>query len=324
MQVLCGIDIGGTKCAISLGTHLNNTISILDTLQFKTNTENFALNLAMIMAHLENLLEKHAATPRAIGITCGGPLDRERGYILSPPNLKRWGDVDIITPFKHHFSVPVSLRNDADACTLAEWKLGSGRDHEHMVFLTFGTGMGAGMILGGQLYTGFTGLAGEVGHIRIAENGPLGHGKYGSFEGFCSGGGIAYLARERAKESISKGYPPLFCPDLSAINAIDAKSVADACRSGDRLAIEIMHTVGTALGKGISIIIDMLNIPLIVIGSIYVRQMDLLKEPMWKAIHEEALSESAQHCTIVPAGLGEDLGNYAALYTALEGANNAN
>lgn len=319
MQVLCGIDIGGTKCAISLGIEHGDSITILDMIQFKTNIEDFAANLALIMQHLESLLKKHAATPRAIGIICGGPLDRERGYILSPPNLKQWGEVAIVAPFKKKFSIPVSLRNDADACTLAEWKLGNGRGYEHMVFLTFGTGMGAGLIFNGQLYTGFSGLAGEIGHIRIAEDGPLGHGKHGSFEGFCSGGGIAHLAKERAKQAISKGNPPLFCPDIESLNAIDAKSVAEACREGDPLACDIMQTVGKSLGKGISLIIDMLNIPVIVIGSIYIRQMDLLKDAMWDTIHKEALSESARDCSILPAGLGEDLGNYAALYTAKEG-----
>lgn len=187
-----------------------------------------------------------------------------------------------------------------------------------MVFLTFGTGMGAGLILNDRLYSGATALAGEVGHIRLADDGPVGYGKKGSFEGFCSGGGIARLGRMKAQEALQGGKPPLFCKTAQDIGSISAKTIGEAAQRGDPLALEIYHTVAEHLGKGIAIIIDMLNVETIVIGSIFVRQQALLEGPMWETIMKEALSLSAMACRIVPAGLGEELGNFAALSVALD------
>src|SRR5690606_15592063 len=138
----------------------------------------------------------------AIGISCGGPLDSRRGVILSPPNLPGWDRIPVVEVFQQAFKVPVALQNDANAGALAEWLWGAGRGSHNMIFLTFGTGMGAGLILNGQLYSGTNDLAGEVGHIRLAPDGPVGYGKAGSFEGFCSGGGIKQLATDRAKMAL--------------------------------------------------------------------------------------------------------------------------
>jgi glucokinase len=254
----------------------------------------------------------------AIGIACGGPLDPKTGRIMSPPNLLDWDDVDIVTPLVEKFGVPVALRNDADACALAEWRMGAGQGYENLVFLTFGTGMGAGLILNGRLYSGSTGLAGEVGHIRLAENGPLGYGKEGSFEGFCSGGGIARLGRMRALQAIQAGHSPLFCPSIEQLDAVDARAIADACVAGDELAADIYRLVAQYLGRGISLLIDVLNPELIVLGSLYVRQQAILEHLMRKEIEREALTLSAKACRIVPAALGEQLGDYAALCVGME------
>jgi glucokinase len=96
------------------------------------------------------------------------------------------------------------LQNVSNACALAEWKFGAGKGCKNMIFLTFGTGMGAGLILDGRLYSGTNDMAGEVGHVRIAEDGFAGYGKAGSFEGFCSGGGIAQYGFGSAKDVAAK------------------------------------------------------------------------------------------------------------------------
>ena len=113
--------------------------------------------------------------------------------------------------FSKRYSVPVSVQNDANACALAEWLMGAGKGTRNMIFLTFGTGMGSGLILNGRLYTGTNDLGGEVGHVRLATDGPVGFGKAGSFEGFCSGGGIAQLAKKIVKEKTDKGIDVEFC-----------------------------------------------------------------------------------------------------------------
>jgi glucokinase len=182
-----------------------------------------------------------------------------------------------------------------------------------MVFLTCGTGMGAGLILDGKLYTGAGNLAGEAGHIRLAEDGPPGYGKRGSFEGFCSGGGIARLGRAEAERALDEGRPPLFCPRREDLEGISARSIAGALEQGDPLALSIYRAAARRLGQGIALIIDLLNPELVVLGSIYVRQQKVLEGPMREEIAREALSPSAALCRILPAGLGERVGDYAAL-----------
>ena len=177
--------------------------------------------------------------------------------------------------------------------------------------------MGAGLILGGRLYEGTNGMAGEIGHIRMAENGPVGYGKAGSFEGFCSGGGIAQTAKIMVSESLQKGEKPSFCESVDKISTVTAKSVSEAARNGDELAIKIYKQCGEYLGRGLSVLLDILNPEVIVIGSIYERSGDLLEKTMQKAIEREALSVSASVCKIVPAKLGDSIGDYAALAIAV-------
>jgi glucokinase len=219
----------------------------------------------------------------------------------------------IVTVFQEAFGVPAVLQNDANAGALAEWLWGAGQGTQNMIFLTFGTGMGAGLILNGQLYSGTNDMAGEVGHIRLADEGPLGYGKPGSFEGFCSGGGIQRLAVARARAAIQAGHPPSFCPTEGELPHITTEKVA---LSGDPLARDIFETVARRLGQGLAILIDVLNPQRIVIGSIYLRQRAVLDVPMYEVLRQEALSHALSVCEIVPAGLGESIGDYAALAVA--------
>jgi glucokinase len=199
------------------------------------------------------------------------------------------------------FGGDAHLMNDANAGALAEWQFGAGRGARNMIFLTHGTGMGAGLILDGRLYEGTTGDAGEVGHIRLADTGPVGYGKPGSFEGFCSGGGIAQLARGQ----------------LPGMDLPTARDVAKAAAEGVHEAVEILAESGRRLGQALALLIDILNPELIVLGSIYCRAGNLLEPAMRKALTREALEGPRNACRIVPASLGERLGTVAAVAVAL-------
>ena len=208
----------------------------------------------------------------------------------------------------------MKLQNDANACALAEWRWGAGKGCEHMIFLTFGTGMGAGLILNGRLYSGANDMAGEVGHIRMESKGPSGYGKEGSFEGFCSGGGIARLGVRMHEMWITQG-------KQTSIQTFDAKGIAEAAENMDELALCIYSKVGTYLGRGIAVLIDILNPECVVIGSIYSRQEALLRDYVLKEIKKEALELNQSVCRIVPAGLGESVGDFAALAVGMDGLN---
>ena len=319
---IVGIDIGGTKCAAVLGEQTaDGRIAVIDKTVFSTEVEKgFNHSLHKIFAGIDETLARHGIAPGRLGgmgISCGGPLDARQGLIMSPPNLLGWDNVPIVALLEERFGVKTRLQNDANACALAEWRYGAGRGCRNMIFLTFGTGLGAGMILNGRLYSGANDMAGEVGHIRLAEWGPVGYGKAGSFEGFCSGGGIAQLARVKVLEKLQAGEKVSFCAGVEALNDLTAKTVSDAAHAGDELAREIYRICGHFLGKGLAVLIDILNPERIVIGSIFARSQDLISESMQAAIEAESLSHAAKVCRVVPAGLGEAIGDYAALAVAL-------
>lgn len=317
MRLLGGVDIGGTKCAVSIGRVTDAGIDILGKIQFPTPVSP-SETMTLLGESMAELLDRAGGErPESIGVSCGGPLDSRAGLILSPPNLPQWDRIDCVAPLRERFGVPVALQNDANACALAEWKWGAGQGLHHMIFLTFGTGMGAGLILNGRLYAGANDMAGEAGHIRLASDGPVGYGKPGSFEGFCSGGGIARLARTEADAALARGQPPAFCPALRDLDGITAKSVGEAAEQGDPLALRLFETVGRKLGRGLAVLVDLLNPEAIVIGSIYARQQSLLEPYALEELRKEALPYSLGACRIVPAGLGESVGDYAGLSVAL-------
>ena len=182
--------------------------------------------------------------------------------------------------------------------------------------MTFGTGLGAGLILDGKLYAGTNDNAGEIGHIRLSEFGPVGYGKSGSFEVFCSGGGIAQIAKMKVLERLQMGQKVGFCKTPDDLGKLDAKAVAAAADAGDKLALEIYAESGRKLGAGLSIIVDILNPQAIVIGSIFTRSRNLLWKHARAVLETEALPLARKACKILPAKLGENIGDYAALSVA--------
>lgn len=312
---ILGFDIGGTKCAVVTACWNDGKIDLKQKKSCETDLKISPVEMIdKLMTMADGILEK---TPDAIGISCGGPLNAEKGIIMSPPNLKGWDNVEIVDQIEKHYGVKPKLQNDANACAVAEWKFGAGKGCRNMVFFTFGTGLGAGLILDGRLYGGTNDNAGEAGHIRLEEDGPVGFGKAGSFEGFCSGGGIAKLGYTMALKSAGEGKYPAYFKEGSTADDVTAKTIAEAAYNGDETALEVYRICGRQLGRGLSVIIDILNPEKIVIGSIFKRSESLLREAMEEEIKKEALPISAKVCQVVPALLGENIGDYAAVATAL-------
>ena len=317
--MLLGFDIGGTKCSIVLGEkNVDGVIQVAGKVVLPTKGS-AAEMIESIITAAETLMEQNRVKKielGGIGISCGGPLDNENGIILSPPNLPGWDNIRIVELLEKRFGIKAILQNDANACAVAEWKFGAGIGFRDIIFLTFGTGLGAGVILNGRLYSGANGFAGEVGHIRLSDSGPVGFGKSGSFEGFCSGGGIAQLARQKATALFQDGEDCAFCKNSGELSLITAKSVADAAYLGDQAAADIYKICGFYLGKGLSILIDILNPQVIILGSIYCRAQSLIEPAMREVIMQEALPVARDACMIVPASLAENIGDIAALAIA--------
>ena len=310
---MIGFDIGGTKCAVCIGEEKDGVLHILDKKVIPTDHTISPYEMIDRMCHL---MEEMTEQIDYIGISCGGPLDSKQGIIQSPPNLPGWDNVKIVSYLEEKYGCEAYLQNDANACAIAEWKYGAGQGCENMIFLTFGTGLGAGLILNGRLYAGSSDMAGECGHIRLAPFGPVGYGKAGSFEGFCSGNGLAQIGQMKAREKLQMGKTVSYCSSMEQLDDITAKSIAEYANKGFEDAKEVFSLCGEMLGVGLAILIDILNPQKIVLGSIFQRSEHLLREAMQKVINRECLIMASEVCQIVPALLEENIGDYAALAVA--------
>lgn len=322
MKRFIGLDIGGTKCAV-IYAEVNRGIHILDRMQFPSNANEGAQRmLARIFDGVKAMLEKHTLNSDnidAIGISCGGPLNSKAGCVMSPPNLPGWDNIPITERLESAFGIKAFLQNDANACALAEWKLGAGRGADDMIFCTMGTGMGAGIIAGGRLISGACDMAGEIGHLRLTPDGPDGYGKNGSLEGWTSGGGIGRFAAMETEALIKKGHTPAWARD--GVLTPDAKTLSEYAAKGDADALALYERVGEMLGKGLSLLIDTLNPEKIVIGSVFVRAERYLRPAMERVIRQECLSHTAAAVSILPAESGEAIGDLACIMTALYALN---
>lgn len=300
-ELYLGVDIGGTSCSVCIG---DAGAEIIERCEIATGVgaSGARRTLDELATAARRLAEGHAIA--ATGISCGGPLDATAGVILNPPNLSGWEDTPIVRLLEQAAGVPASLENDANAGALAERRFGAGQGASNLVFLTFSTGMGAGLILGGRLHRGAGGLAGEVGHVRLAEDGPPGYGKRGSFEGFCSGPG---LARQLADEL-----------DIDP-SRLTGRDVVERARAGDAAARRVVVASGARLGQALAALIDVLNPEVIVVGGMGSRLGDLLLGPAREVVAVEAIPAAGAACRIVPAALGERIGDVAAICVALEG-----
>jgi glucokinase len=318
--LFAGVDIGGTKTAITISMQ---PPEILAREQFPTAPADGPEHaIARIIESIDQLLVARGLTSadlRAIGISCGGPLNPVEGIIQGPPNLPTWKDVPICSILREHFGVHCFLENDANAGAMAEFLLGAGRGTRDMVFLTMGTGIGAGLILDGKLYRGSSMAAGEIGHLRLTRSGPRGHNKIGTVEGWASGAGMAQVATMSIRAAVARGESTV----LSAADGlITARDVAIAAHAGDAVAQAIVKKVGEKLGEAMAILIDLLNPECIVVAGLAMRLGDSLLGPARTVVKREALAPSALLCRIVPAELGEHIGDVAALCVAIKGLDN--
>jgi glucokinase len=302
---IVGLDIGGTKTAVVLGDRWGRT---LDRVEFATHTEwGFRPVFEELCRHLDDVrsrAQEAGRPPGAVSVSIGGPLEIEPGIIHSPPNLPGWDNIPLKRMLAERFGLPVYVEHDGNAGALAEWYFGAARGARNVIFLTMGTGFGGGLILNGQLYRGTCDLAGEVGHLRLADDGPVAYGKPGSWEAFCAGAGIARLAARRFPKRWAEG-------------RVTARDIADLAGAGDPDALAVLAETGRWLGRGLAMLLDVLNPEVIVIGSLAVRLGELVLAPARDELRREALPGAVAACRILPAALGERLGDVASLCAAI-------
>ena len=308
------VDIGGTKTACAAGT---SSGEILARREHPTPLargpeaclERIARELRRVVRGIRGTLP----APASIGVACGGPLDSRAGVIYSPPNLPRWDGVPVKAFLEERFGLPTFVENDANAGALAEHRFGAGRGTRNLVYLTLGTGIGGGIIVDGRLYRGTTDDAGEIGHTTILPDGPeCLCGKRGCLEALVAGPAIGKRAQRLAREN-----PDSLMHRLAAGDAITAVHALQAARQGDRAAREAWRETGYYLGIGVANLIQVLNPQVIVIGTIAVHARDVLLRPTRDSARRHAWPRALKAVRIVPAKLGERVGDLAALCCAL-------
>ena len=315
--MLVGIDIGGTKTAVVLSASVPDIVWREEFPTLPAQGPKHAVET--IIALVRKAMQQAKEPVRAIGVSCGGPLDRDAGTIQSPPNLPTWKNVEIVRILREEFGLPCALENDANAGAIAEHRYGAGRGCRHMVFLTMGTGLGAGLILNGEIFHGASNMAGEIGHVRLTTDGPMGYNKIGSVEGWASGGGMALHAAETIRKAQMAGEVTSL---TNVLERLTARHIGEALVAGDAVAQRIIETTGQKLGNACAILVDILNPERVVVGGLALRLGDALLQPARQRMHEEALEASSSICEIVPAALGERIGDVAALCIAEQALSN--
>jgi glucokinase len=319
-KLWAGVDIGGTKAAVVLSAA---PPLVLSRIEFATEpAQGPEPAIECIKASLHSMLagqDTTAAALTAIGVSCGGPLNRNTGVIQAPPNLSTWVDVPIVEILAREFGCPTRLENDANAGAIAEHRFGAGRGFRHVVFLTAGTGLGAGIILNGELYLGASDMAGEIGHVRLTRSGPVGYHKAGSVEGWASGGGMAQVAERALRLAVRQGRKTSLL-DTPGGRTVTARDVGIAAMAGDAVGRDIVRACGRKLGEAMAILVDILNPECIVVGGMGMRLGDLLLGPARESLRREALRPAFDACRVVPAQLGERIGDVAALCVAVDAA----
>jgi glucokinase len=316
---LLGIDIGGTKTAVCAG---NAQGRILAARRFPSTQEpTQAGYFRRLRRECGAVLREAGISPaalEAVGISAPGPLDVRRGILFAPPNNPGWRNVPFAAKVRRWFAAPVFMQHDAKACALAEWLYGRFRGVPNLLYLTFSTGMGGGMILNGRLVQGPTDSAGEVGHQTLDPTGPrCGCGKRGCWEAYVGGRNVAErLKRRIAAEGIRTA---ILDHAGGRASQITFRSLTEAVRTGDAFAREQWEDYTERLAQGIGNLIMILNPEVIVLGTIAIKEGELVLRPLRRKLKKYVWDWPRKACRIVPSSLGAQIGELSALAAAVTG-----
>lgn len=251
-----------------------------------------------------------------IGIAVPGPVNTATGIIEKAPNIPELSGLPVASIIQDTFSVPAYLGNDANFAALGEWKFGAGRGHHYMVYLTVSTGIGSGVIINDQLFTGGTGFASELGHTMLDPSGPIcSCGVRGHLEAMASGTAISKWITDQ----ILSGAETKIEFDPTSDEPIQGKVIADAAGEGDILALSVFERAGGFLGQAIADFLHIFNPTIIVLGGGVSQSFSLFSEALFESMRSHVMApEFLDNVTIELAQLGDDVGLMGALAYARE------
>lgn len=284
-----------------------------------------AFDQATMLRMARELLAQVPGTLVAVGVSFGGPVDGRRGLVRLSHHVPGWEEIPLADRLAAEFGVPVAVDNDANVAALGEWRFGAGRGADSLLYVTVSTGVGGGWVLGGRIWGGADGLAGEIGHLPVWPGGaPCPCGRRGCLEAEASGRAIARAARERLAAAPSPptadvAASPLPTADVAAccvpgqilqdlaggrLSAITGELVSRAAQAGDPLAQEVLDAAARMLGTGLASALNLMNPTRVVIGGGVIRA----GQRWWRIVRETArgLVLLQARVDIAPAALGDD------------------
>ena len=312
---IAGIDIGGTKIAVSIGTRSGK---ILDRIIFSSEQGKFAQqSIQKIQTSFAALLDRHHIKRQdilGVGVGMPGAIHPTTQVILKSPNLPSWEGVSLGKILRQKLKLPVSVENDANAAALGEFFFGFGRRTNHFIYITVSTGIGSGIVVNGQLLRGETGTAGEAGHMTMVRNGhPCPCGKRGCLEAYSSGTAMANYV----KRALKAGRRSHFFSKLRTSD-ITGQLVGEAAGKKDSLAIEARTSAADYLGIALANLINLLNPKRIILGGGVMEQTNHFWAPMMAAAKREAWPMAFDSCEILRSKLGTHVGDLGAMALVLE------
>lgn len=313
-MAILGIDIGGTKTIVGAADRSGTLIA------HKRIETPGSLGpekaIREITRAAREIVERADARVEAVGIGCGGPMDRKAGVLHDVPNLPGWSGLCLTCIFGQEFGAPAYLDNDATAAAIGEAMFGAGRGIEDFVYFTVSTGIGGGIIIGGRPYRGHGDNAGEFGHMKIIPEGPpCPCGDRGCLEALASGTSIARIARERMRA----GTQTILREWTAEVVDVTAEMVSLAAAQGDEFCQSIWREATYHLGLGIANVVNAFNPRLVILGGGVTRAGDLLFEPVRAVVRERAMGPLADEVEVVPAANGDLVGLMGAVALAIEG-----
>ncbi len=314
-RYLLGLDVGGTKLAAVIADESGRILH-----KERQPTES-SRGPEAIVADLVTMLERVCTQvgiglrdATKLGVSFGGGFDTQAGVAHVAPNLPGWEDFPVRAKLQAALpDIPLVIENDANAAALAEWAFGAGRGKRVVLYLTMGTGIGGGIVADGRIFRGATDFAGEIGHTCLLPEGPTcGCGRRGCLEALCSGPSIARRAAEKIREGMDTG-------DLGGGAHPTTEEIVAAARRGNAFALRHLRETAHFMAHGIGTAVTILNPDVVVIGTVATAAGELFFGPLREYLPRFAVPPSLEAVQVVPAQLGDMVGDYAAIALVLGG-----
>lgn len=289
--MILGVDIGGTSAKIAL---VDENGCLHGQTEVATNADGYVTPVIdSVMAGVEAFLEKTGVTPEGIGVSATGQIDDQNGVVIGTNGkIPNYEGTEIKRVLEERFHVPVWALNDANAAALGECFAGRGKGKKNVIMVTLGTGVGGGIVLNGQVYGGTRGIAGEIGHFTLYQDGvPCPCGKKGCYESYASTSALVAQGRK-----------------ILARNDLDGRRIFAMAENGDTEALRLLAGWIDDIAAGIGGLVHIFNPEMILIGGGVSRQEKLLMEPLRKKVSEQIMPRFREGLTVEAAALGNDAG----------------